>query len=120
MKILIVTWVDPWVRSVSTVHKYVAAGRALGHQVVVYGDPDPELPNLRFTTDLSGVDLALFVIQVTIRIFLGNLLRGEPITIFGDGEQTRDFVCPPTQYKNWRVNTTPKPSSNITVWRPSP
>jgi len=25
-------------------------------------------------------------------IFSGNLLRGEPITIFGDGEQTRDFV----------------------------
>jgi UDP-glucose 4-epimerase len=25
-------------------------------------------------------------------IFLGNLLRGEPITIFGDGEQSRDFI----------------------------
>src|SRR5690606_15946615 len=25
-------------------------------------------------------------------IFIGKLLRGEPITIFGDGEQTRDFV----------------------------
>ncbi len=25
-------------------------------------------------------------------IFLGNLLRHEPITIFGDGEQTRDFI----------------------------
>ena len=25
-------------------------------------------------------------------IYLGNLLRGEPLTIFGDGEQSRDFV----------------------------
>lgn len=27
-----------------------------------------------------------------IQIFLGNLKRGEPITIFGDGEQSRDFT----------------------------
>jgi UDP-glucose 4-epimerase len=30
--------------------------------------------------------------QGVLGIFLGNLLRGEPITIFGDGQQTRDFV----------------------------
>jgi UDP-glucose 4-epimerase len=30
--------------------------------------------------------------QGVLGIFLGNLIRGEPITIFGDGEQTRDFV----------------------------
>jgi UDP-glucose 4-epimerase len=30
--------------------------------------------------------------QGVLGIFLGNLLRKEPITIFGDGEQTRDFV----------------------------
>lgn len=30
--------------------------------------------------------------QGVLGIFLGNLLRGEPITIFGDGEQSRDFV----------------------------
>ena len=64
MKLLLVTYVDPWVRSVSTVHSWVAAGRALGHDVAVYGDPDPDLPELPFTTDIAGVDLALFVIQV--------------------------------------------------------
>jgi hypothetical protein len=64
MRILLVTYVDPWVRSVSTVHKWVAAGRALGHDVAVYGDPNPDLPGLNFTTDLAGVDLALFVTQV--------------------------------------------------------
>jgi UDP-glucose 4-epimerase len=30
--------------------------------------------------------------QGVLGIFIGKLLRNEPITIFGDGEQTRDFV----------------------------
>jgi UDP-glucose 4-epimerase len=30
--------------------------------------------------------------QGVLGIFLGQLLRGEPITIFGDGEQSRDFI----------------------------
>ncbi len=30
--------------------------------------------------------------QGVLGIFLGNLLRGEPLTIFGDGHQSRDFV----------------------------
>lgn len=30
--------------------------------------------------------------QGVLGIFLGNLERGEPITIFGDGEQSRDFI----------------------------
>src|SRR5262249_42995599 len=30
--------------------------------------------------------------QGVLGIFLGNLLRGDPITIYGDGEQSRDFV----------------------------
>jgi UDP-glucose 4-epimerase len=30
--------------------------------------------------------------QGVLGIFLGNLLRGEPLTIIGDGEQSRDFV----------------------------
>ena len=30
--------------------------------------------------------------QGVLGIFIGNVLRGEPISIFGDGEQSRDFV----------------------------
>jgi UDP-glucose 4-epimerase len=30
--------------------------------------------------------------QGVLGIFIGNLLRGKPITIFGDGQQSRDFV----------------------------
>ena len=64
MKLLLVISCDPWTRSVSTVHRYIAAGRALGHDVAVFGPPNPELPTLPYTTDLAGVDLALFVVQV--------------------------------------------------------
>jgi hypothetical protein len=64
MKLLLVTSCDPWTRSVSTIHHYVAAGKALGHDVAIFGPPNPDLPTLPYTTELDGVDLALFVIQV--------------------------------------------------------
>jgi len=82
MKLLLVNGVNAWVRSVSTIHKYVAAGRALGHEVAVYGEPNPELASLPFTTDLNGVDCALFVIQVPSDFpdmpHLARLLDGIP------------------------------------------
>ncbi|PRQ02453.1 hypothetical protein ENSA5_22710 [Enhygromyxa salina] len=64
MKLLLVNTPDLHARSVATIHRYVAVGRALGHEVVIFGDPNPELPSLPFTTDLRGVDLALFVVEV--------------------------------------------------------
>jgi len=53
--------------------------------------------------DLSVTSLRMFNVygprqgisnpyQGVLAIFVGNVLRGEPITIHGDGEQTRDFV----------------------------
>ena len=82
MKLLLVGSVDPWVRSVATVHRYVAAGRALGHEVAVYGPPHAELPGLPFTGDLDGIDLALFVVQVPSDFpdmpFIARLLDGIP------------------------------------------
>ncbi len=82
MKLLLVLSVDPWTRSVSTVHQYVEAGRRLGHDIFVFGEPNPELPALPFTTDVRGVDLALFVIQVPMDFpdmpHLARLLDGVP------------------------------------------
>jgi UDP-glucose 4-epimerase len=60
-----------------------------------------ERPDLGF--DFQATSLRMFSVygpgqsfsnpyQGVLGIFSGNLLRGEPITIFGDGEQTRDFV----------------------------
>jgi len=82
MKLLLVVSVDPWTRSVSTVHKYAAAARSLGHEVAVYGPVHADLPGLPFTTDLQGVDLALFVVQVPADFpdmpHLARLLDGIP------------------------------------------
>jgi hypothetical protein len=65
MKILVITTLDPRVRSVSSVHKFIVAAKALGHDIAVYGHPNPELPAIPFTMDLAGVELAVFAIQVT-------------------------------------------------------
>lgn len=64
MKLLLVTSVDAWTRSVSTIHHLVAAGLRAGHQIAVFGEADADLPGLPFTTETEGVDLALFVVQV--------------------------------------------------------
>jgi UDP-glucose 4-epimerase len=49
--------------------------------------------------------------QGVLGIFLGNLLRGEPITIFGDGEQTRDFVYIDDIVEGW-VRALQNPAAN--------
>jgi hypothetical protein len=82
MKLLLVISVDPWTRSVSTVHKYVAAAQSLGHEVAVYGPAHAELPGVPFTTELDRVDLALFVVQVPADFpdmpYLARLIDGIP------------------------------------------
>jgi hypothetical protein len=82
MKLLIVTEANPWVRSIATVHRYAAAGARLGHDVAVFGPTNADLPDLRFTTDLKDVDLALFVLQVPSDLpdmpDLARLLDGLP------------------------------------------
>jgi UDP-glucose 4-epimerase len=49
--------------------------------------------------------------QGVLGIFFGNLLRGEPITIFGDGEQTRDFVYIGDIVEGW-VRALQNPAAN--------
>jgi UDP-glucose 4-epimerase len=46
--------------------------------------------------------------QGVLGIFLGNMLRGEPLTIFGDGEQSRDFIYIDDVVEAWsRALSTP-------------
>jgi UDP-glucose 4-epimerase len=52
--------------------------------------------------------------QGVLGIFSGNLLRNEPITIFGDGEQTRDFVYIDDIVEGWvRALNTPESAGGI-------
>jgi UDP-glucose 4-epimerase len=76
-----------------------------------------ERPDLDF--DFSVTSLRMYSVygpgqsynnpyQGVLGIFSGNLLRGEPITIFGDGEQTRDFVYIDDIVEGWgRALNTP-------------
>jgi UDP-glucose 4-epimerase len=69
-----------------------------------------ERPDLEFP--FSATSLRMFSVfgpgqawdnpyQGVLGIFLGKLQRGEPITIFGDGEQTRDFVYVDDVIEGW-------------------
>ena len=52
--------------------------------------------------------------QGVLGIFLGKLMRGEPITIFGDGEQTRDFVYIDDIVEGWvRALNTPAAAGGV-------
>jgi UDP-glucose 4-epimerase len=52
--------------------------------------------------------------QGVLGIFAGNLLRGEPITIYGDGEQTRDFVFIDDIVEGWvRALNTPASAGGV-------
>ncbi len=48
--------------------------------------------------------------QGVLGIFIGKLIRGEPITIFGDGEQTRDFIYIGDIVEGW-VNALTNPKA---------
>ena len=82
MKLLLVTSVDPWVRSVATVHRSSRRDARSGHDIAVFGEPHSELPTLPFTTDLEGVDFAVFIVQVPSDFpdmpYLARLLDGIP------------------------------------------
>lgn len=88
MKILLVNWVEPWVRSASTIHKYVNAAEALGHDLAIYGETsvykpqNSDMPWAKYSTSLEDVDLALFVVQVPADFpdmpYLARLIDGIP------------------------------------------
>lgn len=82
-----------------------------------------ERPDLGF--DFSVTSLRMFSVfgpgqsynnpyQGVLGIFSGNILRGEPITIFGDGEQTRDFIFVEDIVDGWaRALTSPQAKGQI-------
>ena len=52
--------------------------------------------------------------QGVLGIFLGNIMRGEPITIFGDGQQTRDFIYIDDIVEGWvRALGTPATAGQV-------
>jgi UDP-glucose 4-epimerase len=93
------------------------------HAAERYVHATAERPDLGF--DFRVTSLRMFSVygpgqsfsnpyQGVLGIFSGNLLRGEPITIFGDGEQTRDFVYIDDIVDGWvRALNTPAAAGGI-------
>ncbi len=61
------------VGSAQDLYHYARAGEALGHDVVVYGPPDPASP-FRFSLDLEAVDALIFVFEWTTHLREGDQL----------------------------------------------
>ena len=93
------------------------------HAAERYVHATAQRPDLGF--DFSVTSLRMFSVygpgqsfsnpyQGVLGIFAGNLLRGEPITIYGDGEQTRDFVFIDDIVEGWvRALNTPASAGGI-------
>ncbi len=61
------------VGSVSDLHQYAAAAKAFGHEVVVYGPPDPR-SSVGFSLELESVDALVFVFEWTTHLRQGDQL----------------------------------------------
>ena len=82
MKLLLVSKLDRFARSVYTITKYVQVGAELGHEVAVFGEKASEAPNLPYTLDVRGFDFAVFVVYESWDFpdmpYLAQLLDGVP------------------------------------------
>jgi hypothetical protein len=82
MKLLVISKLDRFARAASTIAKYVQAGKALGHEVVVFGEQSAEFPGIPFSLEVKGFDHVVFVVYETKDFpdlpYLARLLDGVP------------------------------------------
>jgi len=82
MKLLIVSKLDRYARAVTTISKYVQVGKALGHEVAVFGEQLSNVPSVPYSLDVSKFDFAIFVVYETSDFpdlpYLARLLDGMP------------------------------------------
>src|SRR5215207_11247712 len=65
MKLLIVSRFDRSARAINTITKYLRAGKALGHEVVLFSDSIKDMPDLPTSRDPSHFDYVMFVVYET-------------------------------------------------------
>jgi hypothetical protein len=61
------------VGSAGDIHRYAQAAKALGHELVVYGPPDPGSP-FTFSLDVEAADALIFVFEWTTELRRGDHL----------------------------------------------
>ncbi len=65
MKLLLVSKLDRMARGVSTIAKYVQVGKALGHEVAVFGEQSSDEPAIPCTLDVKNFDFVVFAVYET-------------------------------------------------------
>jgi hypothetical protein len=82
VKLLLVSKLDRSARAVSTITKYVQVGRALGHEIALFGEQSSEEPSVPYSLDVKGFDYVIFVVYETKDFpdlpYLARLLDGVP------------------------------------------
>jgi len=82
MKLLFVSKLDRFVRAVNTITKYIETGKALGHEVAVFGEQSSEITSVPYSLDVDKFDFAIFVIYGPWDFpdlpYLARLLDGMP------------------------------------------
>jgi hypothetical protein len=82
MRLLFVSKLNRFARAISTIAKYVEIGKALGHEIAVFGEPNPEFSFVPYSLDVKRFDFVIFVIYETEDFpdlpYLAYLLDGVP------------------------------------------
>ena len=73
MKLVFVYWGYENAGSMLDLRGYTRAARAMGHEVTVYGPPNPDFA-LNYSQDLAGADAVIFVFEWTTALQFGDRL----------------------------------------------
>jgi hypothetical protein len=73
MRLMFVYWAFEDQGSGLLIQGYSRAARALGHEVAVYGRPDPKIP-LNYSLDVGSADAVVFIFEWTTRLRQGDAL----------------------------------------------
>jgi hypothetical protein len=94
MKLMFVYWAWADQGSGNVIQGYTRAAQALGHEVVVYGPPNPTIP-LNYSLDVASVDAVVFIFEWTTQLqygdqldlvrLMGRVPRSRRVIIDGDG-----------------------------------
>ena len=82
MKLLFVSKLERFARGIYTITKYAQVGKALGHEVAVFGEQLSDVPSVPHSLNVKGFDFAIFVVYETSDFpdlpYLARLLDGMP------------------------------------------
>jgi len=73
MRLMFVHWLYEDRGSAQDVHNYAVAARALGHEVALYGPPNPQSP-FNYSMDMGSADAVIFIFEWTTDLQFGDRL----------------------------------------------